>query len=105
MTADIAPERWFQIRVLTNSLHCWTRPISNRFSEARERNTDTLELVQLELSESSLAKGASPNYFFHYNVIVTFRGEGVEHVTFWFGTIGLGMSLGLFGLENEARVR
>ena len=42
---------------------------------------------------------------FHYNVIVTFRGEGVEHVTFWFGTIGLGMSLGLFGLENEARVR
>ena len=38
----------------SNSLHCWTRPISNRFSEARERNT--LELVQLELSESSLAK-------------------------------------------------
>ena len=25
-------------------------------------------------------------------------------MTFWFGTIGLGMSLGLFGLENEARV-
>ena len=26
-------------------------------------------------------------------------------MTFWFGTIGLGMSLRLFGLENEARVR
>ena len=51
------------------------------------------------------SKGASPNYFFHYNVIVRLGGRGVEHVTFWFGTIGLGMSLGLFGLENEARVR
>ena len=48
------------------------------------------------------SKGASPNYFFYYNVIVMFRGRRVEHVTFWFGTIGLGMSLGLFGLENEA---
>ena len=44
--------------------------------------------------------GGVSKLFFLYNVIVTFRGEGVEHVTFWFGTIGLGMSLGLFGLQE-----
>ena len=25
-------------------------------------------------------------------------------MTFWFGTIGLGTSLGLFGLENEGKM-
>ena len=31
---------------------------------------------------SLLIKGASPNYFFQKNVIVTFRGEGASLVTF-----------------------
>ena len=63
---------------------------------------DFMSYCELDLSHFPVSNwGASPNYFVHYNVIVTFREEGVEHVTFWSGTIGLRMDL---VLESETRL-
>ena len=61
-------------------------------------------IISVQVRSGYEAKGASPNYFFQNNVIVTLGGRGASHMTFCLPTKCRYIQTTLFGTVLQEKV-